>query len=642
MKLLSEKSIDPSESSRLQDLLGKAPAAIGLVSGPEHRCVYVNDVFVQVTGRTGAGDFLGRSIFETLPEIEDRRFPEVLDHVYASGRRFVGRSVKIHLNRSPGGPPEEAYFDFVFQPIRAVTGEISGILIHAVDVTGQVTARKTGEQSEERLRLAQTAAQMGIWEWDLVHNKSDLSAELHRIFATNPNDSEFIQQWTSRVHAADLPRVQQAMDQGLRSGNIEIEYRYQHPQLGERWLYCKGRKLPGESNMFGVVLDITDRKLIEETRQRLAAIVESSDDAIISKDLNGIVTSWNRSAEALFGYKAEEIVGQSITRIIPPELQDDEPVILSKLRRGEKIDHFETVRIKKNGERVNVSLTISPVRDAHGKVIGAAKIIRDITEHRKIEQALRVTEKLAAAGRLAATVAHEINNPLEAVTNLVYLAKRDLKRDLPDSENAAAHLELAGHELDRVAHIARQTLGFYRDSSSPLRFDVVQVVDDLLFLYEKRLQVRKIKVIRQYDGKLEITALAGEIRQAISNLIGNSIDAMPHGGTLMIRLSRSRQWNAFARPGIRLTILDTGPGIPAEYRKNIFQPFFTTKSDVGTGLGLWITRNIVDKHCGTIRVRTITGPTRHGTAFTIFLPLDEPFRDQRERLRDEKARSLVA
>src|SRR5262249_36775966 len=151
----------------------------------------------------------------------------------------------------------------------------------------------------------------------------------------------------------------------------------------------------------------------------LAAIVESSDDAIASKDLNGIVTSWNKSAERLFGYTAEEIIGKPITLVIPPELHSDEAMILGKIRRDERIDHFETIRVTKSGEKIEVSLTISPVKDANGNVIGAAKIVRDITENKKIERALRTTERLATAGRLAATVAHEINNPLEAVTNLV-------------------------------------------------------------------------------------------------------------------------------------------------------------------------------------------------------------------------------
>ena len=365
-----------------------------------------------------------------------------------------------------------------------------------------------------------------------------------------------------------------------------------------------------------IVRDITRQKKLEEAALRLAAIVESSDDAIASKDLNGIITSWNRSAEKLFGYTAEEIIGKPVTLIIPPELHHDEDMILSKIRRGQKIEHFETIRVHKNGEKIEVSLTISPVKDENGKVIGAAKIVRNITEANKIERALQTTEKLAAAGRMAATVAHEINNPLEAVTNLVYLAKRDLS----SNDRVAGYLELASRELDRVAHITRQTLGFYRDTSSPVRLNVSDTLDDLLLLYEKRLESRNIKVVKQYQNYLEITALAGEIRQAFSNLITNAMDAMPEGGTLVLRVSKSHEWSNSGLPGVRITILDTGSGIDAKHRKNLFQPFFTTKRDVGTGLGLWITRGIVEKHRGSLRMKSRTGQDGHGTAFSIFLP----------------------
>jgi PAS domain S-box-containing protein len=413
-----------------------------------------------------------------------------------------------------------------------------------------------------------------------------------------------------------------------------MEYRLRHHSGQYRWILDRGVPRYAPDGTFegyvGGCLDIHDQKEAREqlrrnqehlrnafiASQRLAAIVESSDDAIASKDLNGTVTSWNKGAEKMFGYKAEEMIGQSITLIIPPELHKDEEMILDKIRRGEKIAHFETVRRTKSGERIDVSLTISPVKDSTGNVIGAAKIARNITENKKIERALLVTEKLAATGRLAATVAHEINNPLEAVTNLVYLAKTDL----PDSSNAGAYLSLASRELDRVAHITRQTLGFYRETLSPVRFSVTQAIDDLLPLYEKRFESRNVKVIKQYRDKMEITALVGELRQALSNLITNALDAMPNGGSLVIRVSQSHQWNNSARAGVRITIMDTGSGIAPQNRKHLFQPFFTTKEDVGTGLGLWITRNLVEKHHGMIHVKSRTGEDRHGTAFSIFLP----------------------
>src|SRR6185437_8308201 len=323
-------------------------------------------------------------------------------------------------------------------------------------------------------------------------------------------------------------------------------------------------------------------------------------------------------AERLFGYKEEEIIGRSILTIIPPELQGDEDIIFGKVRSGQTIDHFETVRIAKSGERIDVSLSVSPVRDEHGNIIGAAKIARDIRETRKIERALRTTEKLAAAGRLAATVAHEINNPLEAVNNLVFLAKRDVR----EANKVCEYLRLAERELDRVAHIARQTLGFYRETSAPIRINVLKTIDDLLFLYEKRFETRKIQVIKQYKNTSEITVLAGEIRQALSNLISNAIDAMPSGGSLVVRVSEAREWSNSLQSGVRVTILDTGTGIPLHARNSLFEPFFTTKSDVGTGLGLWITRNIVEKHNGSIRFLSRTGLRDHGTAFSIFLPFN--------------------
>ena len=380
---------------------------------------------------------------------------------------------------------------------------------------------------------------------------------------------------------------------------------------------------------------IRDQQTAQEARLRLAAIVESSDDAIASKDLNGVVTSWNGSAERMFGYKAEEIIGKPVTLIIPPELQDDEKMILGKLRKGEKIDHFETVRLTKNGERIDVSLTISPVKDDSGKVIGAAKIMRNITETKKMERALILTEKLASVGRLAATVAHEINNPLESVTNLLFLANRDLA----NPPKARHYLELASRELERIAHISRQTLGFYRDTSAPAMTSVSQMLDELLFLYDSKLESRSIRLVKQYHGAMEVMALPGELRQVFSNLVSNSVDAMPFGGSLIVRVSETRNWKNFDVQGIRITIADTGSGIAPHHVKRIFEPFFTTKAEVGTGLGLWITRNIVEKHEGAIHVRSRVEAGRSGTTFSVFFP--QTGSQLEERPRWERSNALL-
>jgi PAS domain S-box-containing protein len=414
-----------------------------------------------------------------------------------------------------------------------------------------------------------------------------------------------------------LERIQEALSSNGRWGGELIHTRKDGGKIfvGSRW--ALERDANGKTaRILETNIEITQRKAAEDAQRRLAAIVDSSGDAIVSKDLNGIVRSWNTQAERMFGYTVEEMIGQPITIIIPPELYSDEEMILGKIKSGQKIDHFETVRVAKSGERIDVSLSISPVKDEQGRIVGAAKIARDIREHKRIERILRTTEKLASAGRLAATVAHEINNPLEAVTNLVYLAKRDL----PDANKVAGHLASARQELDRVAHITRQTLGFYRDTTSPIQMNFAKTIDDLLLLYEKRLEVRNIKIVKQIDRDAEVTAFAGEIRQAISNLLTNSMDAMPKGGSLTIRIRKTHDWNTPHAPGVRITIADTGGGIAPIHRRNLFQPFFTTKPDVGTGLGLWITRGIVDKHGGLMHLKSRTEAGKSGTAFSILIP----------------------
>jgi PAS domain S-box-containing protein len=481
------------ERFRLRDLIAQAPAAIGLLTGPEHRWVYVNDNYVRVTGRTSASEFVGKTLRESLPEIERQPFLQLLDDVYRTGKPYFGREMKATLNRAHTGQPEDAYFDFVYQPLVNSQGVVDGILVHAVEVTDKVTARSAIE--------------------------------------------------------------------------------------------------------------------------RLAAIVESSDDAIVSKDLNGIVTSWNPAAEKIFGYAAREMIGRSITTIIPPELQDDEERILATIAHGKRIEHFETVRVTKAGERLEVSLTISPVRDVTGKIVGAAKIARDITQQKKTERALHTTERLAAVGRLAATIAHEINNPLAAVTNFVYLAKQRVVRD-----DVREFLAGAQEELKRISHLTKQTLGFYRESQGARCVTIGSTLDSLISVFSYKTRDRAIEISPEIRKDPEIYAVPGEIRQLVANLLSNSIDAVGPAGKIRIRVSGSSSFNGSQEGGVKLTIADSGRGIPLQARAKLFEPFFTTKKDIGTGLGLWISKNIVEKHHGWIRMKTSTVPGRSWTVFSVFLP----------------------
>jgi len=238
-----------------------------------------------------------------------------------------------------------------------------------------------------------------------------------------------------------------------------------------------------------------------------------------------------------------------------------------------------------------------------------------LIERHLAEEALRKSEKLAVTGRLAASISHEINNPLASVTNLLYLISRSASL-----EESRAYSEIAARELARVSEIVTQTLRFYRESSKPRAVHVTQIVNAALVLYQARLTAASILVEREFEECLPIIAVAGELRQMILNLIANAADAIGESGTLRIRVADAHEHSNGSRPGIRLTIADSGSGIEAEVRKTLFEPFVTTKPDTGTGLGLWVSSEIVRKHHGTIQVKSRAQAPFSGTVFSVFLP----------------------
>jgi PAS domain S-box-containing protein len=351
----------------------------------------------------------------------------------------------------------------------------------------------------------------------------------------------------------------------------------------------------------------------EEARETMAAIVQSSGDAIYSTTMGGTITSWNNGAERLYGYQAQEAIGRHVSLIGPPERAGEVARNTRRIGRGEDIESYETERMRKDGSRVPLLLSISLLRDSKGAAIGCSVIARDISSQKRAERALRQNEKLATAGRIAATIAHEINNPLEAVTNLVYLARHD-------RQHSDDYLEMADQELERLATITRQTLGLVRDTPSPAKLDVAALLDEVLRLYASKLAAKNVSVEKQYQNRPEIHGFGAELRQLFSNLIVNAADAVSEGGTIALKVHRSFQWSNLQCEGVRVTIGDSGGGIPKEHLSHIFEPFFTTKRDLGTGLGLWLCQGIVQKHGGAIRVRSRTRQGYSGTVFSVFLP----------------------
>ncbi|MGB0118974.1 MAG: ATP-binding protein [Terriglobales bacterium] len=354
----------------------------------------------------------------------------------------------------------------------------------------------------------------------------------------------------------------------------------------------------------------------DRTTREMAAIVEYSCDAIYSSRPDGTITSWNRAAELLYGYTAEEAVGSPMARLAPPERQEEAERNRELLNRGVNVASYRTERMRKDGTCCPVLLSVSPLRNARGEIVGASAIARDISAEKQSEEAIRRSEKLATAGRLAASIAHEINNPLEAVINLLYLARHD-------STHAVEYLTQAEQEVGRVARLAQQTLGFVRDTSSPGSMDPATIMDEILQLYSRKLDGRKIHVTRRYRDRCRVSGYSGELRQLLANLLVNAVEAMPTGGSLHVRVAAGRNWSD-GRDGVRITVADNGSGISRKNLRQIFEPFFTTKKDTGTGLGLWVSHGIVQKHGGSIRVRSRadgreTGRST-GTVFSIFIP----------------------
>lgn len=368
----------------------------------------------------------------------------------------------------------------------------------------------------------------------------------------------------------------------------------------------------GEADVvISTLVDITERKRAERELAEKARLLDLSSDAIFVRDASDRIVYWNRSATQMYGFNTDEALGRAPHELLRTEFPRPQSEILAVLQEN-GYWNGELIHSRKDGHRLTVSSRWSLDRDAHGKARAVLETNRDITESKLAQEALITSEKLASVGRMAATVSHEINNPLTIVANAVFLAAQD-KGLSPQSKE---YLEEAEKELERVAQLTRQTLGFYREANSPDEFDLDALVENVIAIYRPKLVDRDITILFR-GSRHHLRAVAGEIRQVLSNLLANAIDASPVSGRIIIRTTRV---HLRSRPSIRLTIADTGEGVPAENVPRIFEPFFTTKQSRGTGLGLWVTNQIIERHGGSLRIRSRLG---RGTVFCAFFPLEQ-------------------
>lgn len=379
----------------------------------------------------------------------------------------------------------------------------------------------------------------------------------------------------------------------------------------------------GRERLFvGIIRDITERKRAEEDRSHLAAIVESSDDAIIGKDLDGTITTWNAGAERIYGYPAAEARGRPISLIVPPDHHDEVPDILQRIQRGERVHHFETVRVRKDGRRIDVSLTVSPIKDPAGRIVGASIIARDITEKKRAEEELRVmaqqlwhAAKLASVGELAASIAHELNNPLATVSLRVESALARTPADDPRRKS----LEVVAQESRRMGDLVANLLQFSRRGVEQIStVDIRQELTKAVELIQYHLRKRLITLVCEFAPETPVIyADRQKLRQVFLNLLTNASDAMPQGGTLTLRTAPATLGDG--KQAVRIEFADTGVGISAEHLGKIMEPFFTTKEEgKGTGLGLAICRRVIQEGHGTIEIASEFGK---GTTVRVVVPV---------------------
>jgi len=601
----------------------------GVIATDSHgKVTFVNEVAERLTGWKAA-DAQGHAIDEVFAVVREKTrqpVPNPVEQVLKSGLAVTLANHTVLLARDGIERP----IDDSAAPIRDSQRGVVGVVLVFRDVSARRRAeakiRETSEwlsttmhsigdaviatNAEGRITLMNPVAQH-LTGWN---DKEAIGAPLDAVF-------RIINEQTRKPVESPVQKV-------LRTGSIVglANHTILVARDGAEWpLDDSGAPIrDADGNIIGVVLvfrEVTERRQAEEalrsSEARFRAVYEHAAVGLDQVAPNGRLLMVNSALCCMLGYTPEEILTKTFEDITHPDDHKPEALLLAPLL-ADKTEAYEMDKryLHRDGSPVWVHVTSSAVRDAHGRFAYRITVIQNITERRRAEEALVRSEKLASAARMAATMAHEINNPLEAVTNALFLVACD--KNLP--LEARAHLEIAEQELQRVAHITKQTLGFYRESSSPTEVAVQEVVESVLALYDRKLRQKEIQVHTRYrpqDG--HVIANVGEVRQVVSNLVSNAIDAMPRQGALHLRVASCAAGNAGRQ--VRVTVADTGSGIDGPHLRSIFEPFFTTKDVVGTGLGLWVTREIVRKYEGSIRVRTRPGK---GTVFCIYLPAAQP------------------
>ncbi|MES2436760.1 MAG: PAS domain S-box protein [Patescibacteria group bacterium] len=488
----------------------------------------------------------------------------------------------------------------------------------------------TIESVNNELQLAQTTAKLGNWQWDVLANTIIWSPQLFKIFDLpvskhNPTFDEYI----SLIHPEDQAEIKKIIETAFKAKKPYLLYHRVFRKNGSiRYVRGIGRVIKDRKGrvvkMIGTAQDITDEKKIQvdlENRtieleeayfaqKRLAAIVESSSDAITSKDLNGVITSWNRGAEKMYGYKDSEIIGKHVTFLIPPSLHKDEEYIISCIKKGQRIQHYETRRFHKSGKEIFVSLTVSPIKDTKGNIIGASAIGRDITEKKLADQQKE---------DFVALVSHELKTPVTSLKMFSHVLNQHFK----DKNDAKGHMFATRIEeqLDRLTKLIVDLLDITRVQKGKLeykksQFSLKNLLTDVVTDVQATTATHKITV-RTADSS-KVFADKDRVRQVIINFLTNGIKYSPHANKIIVEIKKKNK-------ELIVGVQDFGIGIDKDHQDKIFTRFYQIntpelKTYPGLGLGLYICNEIIVNQGGRLWVKSIKGK---GSTFYFTLPLAE-------------------
>jgi two-component system cell cycle sensor histidine kinase/response regulator CckA len=512
-----------------------------------------------------------------------------------------------------------------------------------VNSTPAEPRRSAGRRnSDTLLRRVVEFVHLGWWQTEL-HSLTDLtmnvttwSDEVYRIFgheprAFAPTTERFFSQVPAEDHAAINASIANAF---AGKGDFHLEHRVARPggeiRIVEERAFIERDDSGKPARMVGTILDVTDRKKIEEAfrggdggSQLVSQIVEHSHDAIISAALDGVITTWNPSAERILGWKASEIIGRSAELFTPAERMGEMRHCLELAAQGKRKETFESVRLRRDGSTVEVAISGSPIIDSTGTIVGISAIIRDITQQKRMASQLQHAQRLESVGRLAGGVAHDFNNLLMAITGYAELIRMDLPDDAPQQEDVRALLS----STERGARLTRQLLAFgRRQVLNPVPLDLNVVLRDMEGVLRPLAGGDVTMRISPCMRPANVIADRAQLEQVVVNLVANARDAMSRGGVLDIETSvvevgnGGRHRDATVEPGsyVRLAVKDTGVGMDADTQSRLFEPFFTTKPrGTSTGMGLATTYGIVKQSGGFITVESAPG---EGTTVRTFLP----------------------